>query len=247
MENRNYRKPIIGILPSIEPSNSMTKVNFGYTDGVIRHGGIPFIFTFVKEKDDMKRLVDMCDGLIFIGGVDPDPAIYGEEIINDTVDISVERDELEFPVLEMAMKQDKPILGICRGIQAINIGMGGTLYQDIPAQLQKSEDEKVIHAQKDAYPVGGHKIKILQGTPLYDIFGKDEAFVNTHHHQAVKDLAPGFEVMAMAQDGIAEAIYMKERPYVFGVQWHPELIWQKHSDSDKIFQYFIKCVKDKMN
>ncbi len=242
-------KPIIGILPSIEPSNSMTKVNYGYTAGIIRHGGIPFIFSFVNEKGDMKTLVDMCDGILLIGGVDPDPSIYGETILNETVEISSERDALEFPVLKMALEKDIPILGICRGIQALNVGLGGTLYQDLPTQLKTNGNDSatIVHAQKDAYPTGGHTINIKKDTPLYEMFDSEEAFVNTHHHQAIKDLASCLEVMATTSDGIIEAVYMKEKPYVFGVQWHPELIWEKHSDSDKIFEYFIDSVKRKMH
>ena len=92
MSNERKRKPIIGILPSLEPSNKMTKVNYGYTNGIIKHGGIPMIFTFVEDEADIKQMVDMCDAFLCVGGVDVNPALYGAEKFNDTVDWSIERD-----------------------------------------------------------------------------------------------------------------------------------------------------------
>lgn len=240
----NKRKPIIGILPSVEPSNKMTKVNYGYTNGIIKHGGIPMIFTFVENETDMKQMVDLCDAILLVGGVDVDPKLFGEEKLNDTVDISPERDALELPVIKMALEQDKPILGVCRGIQILNVALGGTLYQDLA--VQNTASNALVHSQKIGYPEGGHYVDIVKGSLLDDLFGEEKTFVNTYHHQAVKDVAPGLEVGAFSEDGLVEAVYLRERPYVLAVQWHPELIREQHKCSDKIFEYFMSCVYKKI-
>ena len=169
MSNERKRKPIIGILPSLEPSNKMTKVNYGYTNGIIKHGGIPMIFTFVEDEADIKQMVDMCDAFLFVGGVDVNPALYGEEKFNDTVDWSIERDALERPVVKMAMEQDKPIMGVCRGIQIINVSLGGTLYQDLP--VQNTAPNAHVHSQTVGYPEGGHNINIVKGSLFEELFG----------------------------------------------------------------------------
>ena len=244
MSKEIKRKPIIGILPSVEPTNKMTKVNYGYTHGIIKHGGIPMIFTFVEDEADIQQMVDMCDAFLFVGGVDVNPALYGEEKFNDTVDWSIERDHLEAPVVRMAMAQNKPIMGVCRGIQIINATLGGTLYQDLP--VQNTAPNAHVHSQKVGYPEGGHNVDIVKGTLFHELFGVDKTYVNTYHHQSLKDIAPGFTIGAYGEDGIVEAIYMKDRPHVFAVQWHPELIREQHDCSDKLFEYFMKCAYEQI-
>lgn len=237
------KKPIIGILPSIDDMTGATRLSCGYTKAVISHGGVPFLFTFLEEEADICALAEHCDAFLFSGGVDPDPVLYGETKLNDTVEICDCRDTLEFPLMRFALAQDKPILGICRGIQVLNVVLGGSLYQDIPAQLPENP---VQHRQKSAYPAEGHDVRIEAGTVLQEIFGEDRTFVNTFHHQAIKDLAPSLQLMASTEDGIAEAVCMKEKPYIFGVQWHPELIYGQNEGCDRIFTYFIDCAKEKM-
>ena len=238
------RKPVIGLLPSVDDMTGATKLSTGYMNAVIAHGGIPFLFTFLKEERDMRQLALQCDAFLFTGGIDPDPVLYGEQKLNDTVEISECRDALEFPLIKIALELDKPILGICRGIQVLNVALGGTLYQDLPAQMPESP---VCHRQKAGYPDAGHFINIAEGTPLRDLFGESRTFVNTYHHQAIKTLAPDLLLMASTDDGIAEAACVKEKPYVFGVQWHPELIYDKNEGCDRIFSYFIDCAKQKMS
>lgn len=236
------RKPIVGLLPSVDDMTGATKLSAAYTKAVLAHGGVPFLFSFLQEEPDIRQLAQQCDAFLFTGGIDPDPALYGEEKLNDTVEISDCRDRLEFPLLKMALELDRPVLGICRGIQVLNVALGGSLYQDLPAQLP---DDPVCHRQKAGYPQDGHFVRIVENTPLRKIFGEARAFVNTYHHQAIKTLAPGLLTMASADDGIVEAVCMKERPYVFGVQWHPELIYGESKGCDAIFSYFIACARQK--
>lgn len=236
-------KPIIGILPSYNPMTGDTKLPAGYTKAVIACGGIPFIFSFLEEENDIRALAEKCDGFIFSGGVDPDPRFYGEEKLNDTVEICDCRDLLEFKMLKIALELDKPILGVCRGIQLMNIALGGTLYQDLPAQMP---DTSVCHRQKGLYPNDGHFVTVEDGTPLCSMNAEKRLFVNTYHHQAIKRLAPSLCVMAAADDGIVEAAYLQGKPHIFGVQWHPELLYDSNECAAGIFHYFIQAAEDKM-
>ena len=113
------RKPIVGLLPSVDDMTGATKLSAAYTKAVLAHGGVPVLFSFLQEEADIRQLAQQCDAFLFTGGIDPDPALYGEEKLNDTVEISDCRDRLEFPLLKMALELDRPVLGICRGIQAV--------------------------------------------------------------------------------------------------------------------------------
>lgn len=241
---RIERRPVIGLLPSVDEMTGAMKLSASYPNAVISHGGIPFLFTFLKEEADIRALAMRCDAFLFTGGIDPDPVLYGEEKLNDTVEISACRDTLEFPLMRIALESDKPILGICRGIQVLNVALGGTLYQDLPAQRPESP---VCHRQKAGYPEDGHFIHIEEGTPLRSLFGEPRTFVNTYHHQAIKALAPDLAPAATAEDGIVEAVYHKKKPHVFGVQWHPELICDKNHGSDCLFAYFMEQVRLKLS
>ncbi len=236
------QKPIIGVLPSIDDMTGALRLPSGYLKAILAHGGIPFLFSFLEEEADIRALARQCDGFLFTGGVDPDPVLYGEEKLNDTVEICDCRDVLEFPLMKIALAADKPILGICRGVQVLNVALGGTLYQDLPAQRPEAP---VCHRQKTGYPEDGHFITLTEDTPFRALFAEERPFVNTYHHQAIKDLAPDLRLLAVSDDGIAEAVCMRDRPYVFGVQWHPELIYDKNAGCDRIFTYFIDCVNQK--
>ena len=132
-----------------------------------------------------------------------------------------------------------PILGICRGIQILNVHFGGTLYQDIPAQY----DTPVNHSMEKPYHRTCHDCAVLPGTPLQTLLGVDRIQVNSHHHQAVKDLAPGFQVMGRCSDGIVEAMWKPDARFLWAVQWHPEKIWDMEESSAKLFEAFITACK----
>ena len=147
---------------------------------------------------------------------------------------------MEKIVLEDAMKKNKPVLGICRGIQFINAFLGGTLYQDLPSQ----HSSDIEHHQTPPYDIPIHDVSIRKSTPLHDCLGADRISVNSYHHQAVKDVAPGLEVMAESEDGIVEAIYMPSYGFLWAVQWHPEFSYKKDVNSKKIFQAFVESLKE---
>lgn len=210
----------------------------GYLEGLKEAGATPVIFPLTEDPEEISRLVDICDGILMTGGHDVTPSIYGEEPLEDKVSCCRERDNMEKLVLEDTMKKDKPILGICRGIQLINALLGGTLFQDLPSQ----HPSDIEHHQTPPYDVPVHDVIIRKVTPLFDCLGSERISVNSYHHQAVKDLAPGLEVMAESEDGIVEALYKPLYSFLWAVQWHPEFSYKTDSNSMKIFQAFVERI-----
>ena len=208
----------------------------GYLEGLQEAGATPVILSLTEDREEIEHLVDICDGILLTGGHDVDPSVYGEEALNGTVLCCKARDNLERIVLEDAMQKDKPILGICRGIQLINALLGGTLYQDLPTQHPSDID----HHQTPPYDVPVHDVFIKKDSPLYDCLGSDRISVNSYHHQAVKDVAPCLEVMAESEDGIVEALYKPFYRFLWAVQWHPEFSYKKDDNSRKIFKAFVR-------
>ena len=213
-------------------------------DGIEEAGGIPIILSFSGEED-IPAVVGLCDGILLTGGQDVEPGIYGEEIFNETVKPCEKRDRLEVPVFREAMKQHKPILGICRGNQLINACLGGTLYQDLPSQ----HPSDINHRQTEPNDRPTHTVSIKEGSPLDEYLmehGGPESYadgkvlhVNTYHHQGIKDLAESLEAMAVSPDGLVEAVYLPEYPFLWGIQWHPELMHKTDETSKKIFKAFL--------
>ncbi len=208
----------------------------GYLEGLQEAGATPVILSLTEDREEIEHLVDICDGILLTGGHDVDPSVYGEEALNGTVLCCKARDNMERLVLEDAMQKDKPILGICRGIQLINALLGGTLYQDLPTQHPSDID----HHQTPPYDVPVHDVFIKKDSPLYDCLGSDRISVNSYHHQAVKDVAPCLEVMAESEDGIVEALYKPFYRFLWAVQWHPEFSYKKDDNSRKIFKAFVR-------
>jgi len=171
-------------------------------------------------ETDADRIVETCDGFLFTGGQD--------------VGSCPERDKLETLLLSKALPSNKAILGICRGLQFINVFLGGTLWQDLPSE----HPSEIVHRQGKPYGVPTHTV-MLNGD-LRTLLGKDLLEVNTLHHQAAKDLGSDLKAMAVAPDGIIEAVQMEGKPFVWAVQWHPEYMFQTNPDSLAIFSCFVK-------
>jgi putative glutamine amidotransferase len=198
-----------------------------------------------------KNYAEMIDGLLLSGGGDVDAVFFDEENHTYNGCFSPIRDAFEIALCKYAVGAGLPILGICRGVQLINVAMGGTLFQDIAAQ--NPAQPPVAHNQKSpgAYP--SHYINIYGGSLLASILETDitgRIRVNSHHHQAVKDVAPGFKICATADDGIIEAIEIADvRPeagaadFILGVQWHPERMAKYHGYARIIFEKFISSCR----
>ncbi|MDO5133189.1 MAG: gamma-glutamyl-gamma-aminobutyrate hydrolase family protein [Eubacteriales bacterium] len=230
-------KPIIGVMPLWDDEKDSIWMLPGYMDGVAQAGGTPVIFPFSEDENELAGLVSLCGGILFTGGHDVDPQLYGEEKLEGLVTCCPKRDVMEKIVLEMALRADKPVLGICRGIQFINAALGGTLYQDLPLQ----HPSEIRHRQQLPFDVPAHEVSLPAGSPLCKYLGADKISVNSYHHQAVRDPARGLEVMAVSPDGLIEALYAPDQKYLWAVQWHPEFSYKTDENSRKIFQSFVSA------
>ena len=235
---RSFNKsPLIGVTPLWDAARQSVWMLPDYLDGIKAAGGIPIVLPLDLSDEDAERIVETCDGFLFTGGQDVSPSLYGMEDATGTIVSSPERDQLESLLLSKALLADKPILGICRGLQFINAFMGGTLWQDLPSQ----HPSEIIHRQGKPYDAPTHQVT-LSGD-LQTLLGKDILEVNTLHHQAVKDLGSGLTPMAIAPDGIIEAAQLPGKRFVWAVQWHPEYLFRTDKDSLAIFSCFVEHCK----
>ena len=231
------KSPLIGVTPLWDAARQSVWMLPDYLDGIKAAGGLPVVLPLDVSEADVDQIVETCDGFLFTGGQDVSPSLYGMEDATGTIVSSPERDQLEALLLSKALEADKPILGICRGLQFINAFLGGTLWQDLPSQ----HPSEIVHRQGKPYGVPTHQVK-LSGD-LQTLLGKDILEVNTLHHQAVKDLGNGLIPMAVAPDGLIEAVQMTGNRFVWAVQWHPEYLFRTDKDSLVIFSYFVEHCK----
>ena len=231
-------RPFIGVLAEID-SELNTKVRHTYIHAIEKTGGIPILFPLVDDDETIEHLVDICDGFFFTGGVDIDPRRYGEEASKNIGEIQEHRDELEFRVFQKVIKIAKPILAICRGAQLVNVALGGTLYQDIPSEVRTN----ILHKQIEPVFSPSHDVRILPNTPLYEVIKTEKMTANSFHHQAIKALGKGLEIMAVAQDGIIEAVYSPGSRYIRAYQWHPERLVDTDTQNRMIFEDYIHACK----
>jgi putative glutamine amidotransferase len=192
------------------------------------------------DGDAVLQLAGICAGFLFTGGQDVFPGLYGADVSPLCGPISKDRDAMERALFSAAaLKQNKPAFGICRGIQVFNVLLGGTLYQDIPAQLKQSA---VTHQQQPPYDKPAHQVGIEPGSPLRELLKTDTLAVNSSHHQGIAELSPELIPMARAEDGLIEAVCLKGKPFVWAVQWHPEMAPAEES-SRKLFSRFVDACR----
>ena len=235
------QKPVIGVIPLWDEEKDSIWMVPGYLDGIRDAGGIPVILPLQSSVRELEQLDTLMDGYLFTGGHDVNPQMYGEAPISACGVCCPERDSLEQTIYGMAKDKDKPILGICRGIQLLNVLAGGTLYQDLPQQFSGSRE--IEHHMTAPYDRTVHEVEIIDKTPLYALLQQKTLPVNSYHHQGIKCVGKGFEVMAVSEDGLVEGIYAPDKKFVWGVQWHPEFIYQKDDTARKIFRAFVEaCV-----
>lgn len=232
------KKPIIGLTPSVDEEHNRCLVQPGYLESIQRSGGIPLMLPLTDREEDIARFVEICDGFLFVGGPDIEPWRYGQELLPECGAQNIQRDAMEWKLMEAALAADKPILGVCRGIQVLNTVLGGTLYQDIPSQY----NTELCHSMPEPpYNRMAHPFRVVEGTPLADLPIPEG--VNSRHHQAILDLAPGLEIMAYAADGIVEAAWMPEKRFVWAVQWHPEAFWEEEGMNIELFRALVEAAK----
>lgn len=229
------KKILISSQPYSDGKRNYVQINRNYAEAVKMAGAVPFIAPYT-DLDGVSELVAMADAVILTGGHDVNPLVYGEELQKGIQGISNERDAFDLKLIEEALKQGKPMLGICRGMQLINAYLGGTLYQDI----YKANVAKLEHVSFDTLSVGAHHITIKEQSFLHRATGLKKMLVNTEHHQAVKDIAEGFKVTAKSSDGIIEAMEDVHRK-IYLVQFHPEaMAVNNNGEAINIFKEFIK-------
>ena len=195
--------------------------NDTYIHAVEQTGGVPFLIPLLRNEHALRAAFEQLDGLLLAGGVDVDPARYGEAPHPNLGSVNAEQDRVEFLLTEWARAAQMPIFAICRGLQVLNVAYGGTLYQDLPSQYdtKHNHSESVIRKQRDHQ---SHRLDITPTSKLGQYMGVESLPINTLHHQAIKDLAPGLRAVGWAEDGIIEAIESPNEPWVIGVQCHPE-------------------------
>lgn len=231
--------PVIGVTPLFDvPRNSVWMIP-GYLGGIEEAGGCPLIIPYTDDEAILRRAYEMCDGILFTGGPDVQPSIYKAERSPLCGVPDVVRDTLEIFLFEWCLKDDKPALGICRGIQLFNAVLGGTLFQDLPSE----RPSEVEHSMTPPYDRGVHRVGFLDGSPLRDIYGTGAAYVNSYHHQAIKTLSPKLTVSAISEDGLAEGAYISGARFIHSVQWHPELDYKVNPHSRALFAAFVNSAK----
>lgn len=232
-------RPRIGVLPLYNSEKQTLWINPLYFGGIEQAGGLPMLLSLSGDPALWEEYCQSFDGFVFTGGQDVDPGLYGQEKIPQCCYQAPLRDNQEFFMLRRLRELNKPVLGICRGIQVMNTALGGTLYQDLPTQHPSA----VIHSQEKPYDVPHHQVTIVPGSRIHQITGLTQLSVNSMHHQAVWDVAPDFDVTAVAEDGIIEAIECRSARFFVGVQWHPEHMWQDYTSGRAIWNAFVTSCK----
>ncbi len=214
-------KPVIAVMPLVDDERESLWMLPGYMDALREAGAVPFMPALTTDDYEIRQIFTMCDGLLMTGGHDVEP--------------NAERDTMELALLRLALAHDKPVFGICRGLQIMNVACGGTLYQDLPSEF----DSGVDHHQRPPYDRPVHGVRIETGTPLFAELGVDALAVNSYHHQAIRVLGEGLTAMAVSEDGLVEAIDRPGSTYFRAVQWHPEFLYTVDEPSRRLFRSFV--------
>ncbi len=235
--------PLIGITASRTLSSAnlpLSAVTEAYVQAVRRAGGLPVLIPVGLAREDLPRLRETLAGVLLSGGGDIHPGRYNGSFHPRVNGVDEERDELEIVLLRLAAETGWPFLGVCRGIQVINVALGGSLYADLDGLLPGA-------LRHDLYPnhprdLIAHPVSIQSGCLLARIVGGEELEVNSLHHQGIERLAGGLEALAFAPDGLIEAVQLKGHPFGLGVQWHPE--WLPGSPAQQaIFAAFVEAAR----
>lgn len=243
------KKPIIGItLDYIDDGDSSKYSDFPwyalrqhYSNIVLKNGGIPIFLPFESYKEDLTDVIELIDGLIIPGGdMDVPPAMYNEEILFNTKP-AIERCNIESDLILEVLERDMPFLGICHGMQLLNVLLGGSMYQDIKEQIPNAINHKQPMSRLKTY----HNIKIEEGTLLAEIVVNQKEFaINSNHRQAINRLGKGLIVSALCcDDGVIEAIESLDHEFVLGLEWHPEIEASREQDNAIIYN-FIEAARE---
>lgn len=241
-------KPLIGITTGEirNLTSPWAPITYGqshtYSDAIIRAGGLPVLLPIINEIDTLTQIYAKLDGILFAGGNDVDPQLYGQEPYPETVDVSPMRDQMEIRLMNLALEQQKPILAICRGMQLLNVVCGGSLDQHIKTDLKLASDHEISTRKKTLVDLA-HHLKVNPASKLAAIIHSNTIAANTHHHQAIHRLAGNLSVSARSEDGLIEAIESDEKAYVIGIQCHPESLSTCEQKWDLVFASFTESAR----
>jgi putative glutamine amidotransferase len=224
-----------------DPGHFMDYTFSNYSLAVAAAGGAPVLIPAACDQRVLERIFNVAGGLLLSGGPDVHPKFYKEEPMPGLGDIDEPLDRMELAAARLAMQSGLPVLAVCRGIQVLNIALGGTVFQDIASEVP----EAIGHRQQAAKSVATHSVTIERPSLLFDILGRRRIQVNGKHHQAVKDVAEGLQVAARAPDGLVEALFAPAHPFALGVQWHPEGTFETDPFSRKLFAAFTAAAAGK--
>jgi len=233
-------RPVIGLIPLYDDDKDSYWMLPGYMKVLEKCGAVPIILPYTEDKEELSEAYSLCDGILFTGGHDVDPALYNEEPDDKCGIVCRTRDFMEGYLLDLCIKDNKPLFGICRGIQFINANLGGTLYQDLPSEY----DSAVEHHMNPPYDQVAHKVDVRNNSKLAQIIGAGIHEVNSYHHQAIKDLSPSVIEMARSEDGLVEAIEIKDQKFAVAVQWHPEFSYLVRKESIDLVSAFVDACRD---
>ncbi len=228
------QRPLIGITCS-KTSEGKIAMSQNYLNSIWEAGAVGVFLAYTEDEEKLAAYAQVFDGFLFAGGDDMDPARYGEQVMFDNVEIDAERDCFELGLYRHVKATGKPVLGICRGIQVLNVAEGGTLYQHIDGHRQTPTPGTVTE----------QPVKVRQGSLLHALVGEEDILVNTFHHQNIKDVAPALEVDAVSEDGYIEAVHMPGHRFYLAVQWHPEIYRQTNEGMRKVFSAFVDAARSK--
>lgn len=212
--------------------------NQSYVEAILKNGGIPIIIPYSNNENVIKEQINMCSGILLPGGEDVAPLLYGEEPEKNLGKTIEYIDVFQLKCLEFAVLRNIPILGICKGCQIINVGFGGTLYQDVHSI--KDKEDVLKHSQEGDSNEGTHSVYLEENSIIRDIFKEEYIKTNSFHHQAVKKLGKDLIITAYSKDSIVECIESKKLKFLVGVQWHPEEMFKTDECNNELFKSFIE-------
>ena len=228
-------KPVIGVLPGTNGDGSGFFMVPAYARSIEASGGIPVMLPLTADEAVLRQLAALCAGFLLPGGQDISPMVYDEPVSEGCGPCCAELDRMELLLLRELLDRDKPVFGICRGLQFLNAALGGTLYQDLPSERPAG----ISHRQTQSADAPCHSVMLAEGSPLQALLRADTISVNSFHPQAVKTLAPPLSVAALSEDRLVEAVWMPSKRFVRAVQWHPELSFMTDENSRRLFADFV--------
>ena len=246
------KRPLIGITAYnyIKPTSGWRyDVCYGKNAAAIEDaGGLPVLIPSMVSLETLRGIYERLDAVMLPGGGDINPSRYNAEAETDIklYEISDERDEMEISMTQWAIEDDLPVFGICRGIQVLNVALGGSLVQDIPARITSDLRHSIKSPQEESRSTLLHDVTVKEGSLLASVLGQMQVTVNSIHHQALRTVAPKATISATAPDGVIEGIELPDKHFVLGVQWHPEDLVENDVRMQNLFTSFVEAARQRL-